>query len=99
MTGRTEEWKYGVVDLTQDTSTTVSDIGAVVRGVYVNEDLSAHPVEIKDGSDTVFIVKASLSAGSFVDLIGTVFDSSVVVDPDDSATGNITVLYRRLGPY
>lgn len=84
----------------QDTSangpTTIHDGPAVVFGVYVNTVLSAHTVVLKDGTVAKITLPAGLAAGSTVDLYGAQFATSLVIDPDDSSTGNVTVFYRPL---
>lgn len=90
-----EEWKYTAVD-TSVNSTTVSSKPALVVGVYVNTVLSAHTVIIKDGTTPVLTIQASLAAGTMLDIPPTRFETSLVVDPDDSSTGNVTVFWRDL---
>ena len=84
----------------QDTSgngpTTIHDGPAVVFGVYVNTVLSAHTVVFKDGTVAKLTLPASLAAGSERCFYGARFDTSLVIDPDDSSTGNVTVFYRPL---
>ena len=89
------EYKYGVVD-TSVNSTTVSTKPALLKAVYVNTVLSAHTVVIKDDTTAVFTLPASSSAGDKFDFEDTRFETSLVVDPDDSSTGNITLMYRDL---
>ena len=91
------EYKYGVVDVA-DNSTTVSTKPALLVGVYVNTVLSAHACPILDGAVSVITLKASLAAGTMLDFPPTRFETSLVVDPDDSATGNITLFYKDLRP-
>lgn len=86
---------YGVVDVA-DNSTTVLDGPCKVYGIYVNTNLSANALPIKDGSTTVATLPASAGAGDFFDLFGVTFENSLVVDPDDAATGNISVIYEAL---
>jgi hypothetical protein len=64
--------------------------------VYVNTVLSAHTVLLVDGSTTVVTVPASLAAGSSILYPGIRFETSLVIDPDNSSTGNLTVAYRPL---
>lgn len=90
-----KETKYAVVNVADD-STTVFTGRVEVVGVVVNTALSAHALPIKDGTTTVFTLPASAAAGSSYNLHGTVFNTSLVVDPDDLATGNVTVVYRVL---
>lgn len=90
-------WRYGVVDLANDVST-ISPVSVAVKGYYVNEALSAHACNINDGADTAFIIPASTVAGTLVEFTsvdGIIFENSLIIDPDNSATGNITVIYRE----
>lgn len=85
-----------VVDTSTD-STIVTDAPAVLLGIYVNTALSAHTVVIKDNTTAKFTLPASLAAGTNITFPHPVaFATSLVVDPDDSSTGNITVLWRAL---
>ncbi len=93
--GRSDAWKYAIVDVAAD-STTVCSGPCRVRAVIVNTALSAHALPIKDGSTTVFTLPASAAALATYELFGMVFESSLIVDPNDAATGNITVLYDPL---
>lgn len=89
------EYLYAVVDVADD-STTVYNGPAVLAGVYVNTGLSAHALPIADGSTTVVTIPASASAGAMYTFPGIKFATSLVVDPNDSATGSVTVVYRPL---
>jgi len=88
------EYKYAVVD-TADNSTTVSAKPSLVVGYHINTALSAHTVVLKDGTNPVITIAASAAVG-MVDIPPTQFETSLVVDPNDSSTGNITVFYRDL---
>ena len=87
------EFDTDVVDLS-DNSTTVYGGRALLRSVYVNTTLSAQPVLITDGSATVFTIPASTAAGTTMLFGDTHFKTSLMVNPDDSATGSITVTYK-----
>ena len=89
------EYKYGVVD-TSTNSTTVSSKPALLKAVYINTVLSNHTVVIKDDTTAVFTIPAGACAGNKYDFEDTQFFTSLVVDPDDSSTGNITLIYRDL---
>ena len=65
-------------------------------GVYVNTVLSAHTCPITDGATTVITLPASWAAGSMQSFPGIRFETSLIVDPNDAGTGNITVAYRPL---
>jgi len=87
---------YAVVDVS-DNSTTVVDGPAILYGVHVNTALSAHALPIKDGSVSVVSLAASSAIGVNVDLgEGIIFETSLIVDPNDAATGSITVTYEVL---
>jgi len=89
---------YQVVDLSVDAGVTIPG-PVLLKGVYVNTVLSAHTVAIKDGATTVFTLQASLAAGSeknFGSRDGVEFLNGIVVTPDTSSTGNITIAYRPL---
>lgn len=83
------------VDTATD-STTVYNGPAVLQYAYVNTVLSAHTVLLVDGSTTKLTLPASMAAGSSPNIAGTMFRASLVVDPDNSSTGNITVCFRPL---
>lgn len=83
------------VDTSSD-STTVYNGPAILLGVYVNTVLSAHTVVIQDNSTAKVTLPASLGAGTNLAFPGVRFETSLVVNPDDSSTGNITIFYRPL---
>lgn len=89
------ECLYKVVDVSND-STTVYNGPALLYGVYVNTALSAHVLPIVDGSTTVVSLAASAAAGTNVTFPGIRFETSLIVDPNDSATGSVTVAYLPL---
>lgn len=90
------EWKKAVVDLA-DNSTTISSLPCLVKGVYINTQISSHVCDIKDGSDVAYKIPASATAANRYDFGPTRFETSLVIDPNDAATGNITVEYVILG--
>lgn len=81
-----------VVDVAVD-STTVSSGPARLWKVYVNTVLSAHTCPIESGGTALFTLPASLAAGTMLDFGGVLFPSTLVVNPNDAATGNITVVW------
>ena len=92
-----ENWTAGVVNLT-DNITTVATSPVIVRGYHVNTTLSAHPCNIKDGANTIFIIPASTTAGTVVEFAsdeGVIFSTNLIIDPDDAASGNITLLFKE----
>lgn len=95
-----DEWTYTSVDLSAN-STTVSAVPAIIGKVWVNTVLSAHACPIKDGSTTVFSLPASApatisDATAYAFAAGTRFETSLIVDPDDAATGTIVVQWRPI---
>jgi hypothetical protein len=92
-----EQNDYSVVDVA-DNSTTVYTGACTINGVYINTVLSAHALPIKDGTVTVVTIPASAAAGTHYPLPGIKFTTSLVVDPDDSATGGVVVAYRPVNP-
>lgn len=91
------ECDYAVVSVNDDT-TTVFTGPCILYGIYVNTVLSAQALPIKDGATTVVTVVASAAAGTSILYPGIRFNTSLVVDPNDAATGSITVAYRRVNP-
>ena len=92
-----KEWKYASVDLSTDI-TTIEAVPCLVKGAIVTTALSAHACPVKDSTTTVWAFPASAQIGDSIDGTdnGVRFETSLIVDPDDSATGNITITYRRL---
>lgn len=89
------EWLYAVVDVANNT-TTVYDGPAILHGVYVNTGLSAHALPITDAAVTVVTIPASAAAGAIYHPFDLRFETSLIVDPNDAATGSITVAYRPI---
>lgn len=86
-----------VVDVSVDSTTVVSG-PAILVGVIVNTALSAHALPIESGGTALVTLPASAAAGSvymFGD--GIIFPSTLVVNPNDAATGNVTVLWKAMG--
>jgi len=88
---------YAVVPIADDT-TTVYTGPVMLHGVYINTVLSAQVLPIKDGATTVITIPASAAAGSHYPIPGIRFETSLIVDPDNAATGNVTVAYRPVNP-
>ena len=80
-----------------DNSTTVHTGRCYLYGIYVNTVLSAHTLPIVDGSTTLVTLPASAAAGSHYAFPGILFSTSLIVDPNDAATGNITIAYMPAG--
>lgn len=84
--------QYAVVDLSTDL-TTVYNGPCIVVGAQVQVALSAHACPIKDGGTTVFSIPASAAAAATYDYMNANFLTSLVVDPDNSGTGTIAIMY------
>jgi heme/copper-type cytochrome/quinol oxidase subunit 1 len=81
-----------------DNATTVYNGPCIVYGIFVNTVLSAHACPILDGTTTVLTLPASLAAGTNIPLPGIRFNTSLIVDPNDAATGGIVIAYRPVNP-
>jgi len=92
-----EESEYAVVSVT-DNTTTVFDGPCILTGVYVNTILSAHVLPITDGATTVVSLVASAAAGTSIAYPSIRFNTSLIVNPNDSGDGSITVTFRRVNP-
>lgn len=86
------ETLYSVVNLTTNSATVCSGPCLLV-GVSTQTAISAHNCPIKDGSTTVIQVPASAPMGNWYEGGYARFETSLVVDPDDSASGTIVVFY------
>lgn len=84
----------GQVDLSDDT-TNVHDGAAILHGVFVHTAMSAQACPIEDGSGgTDWIsIPASTGAGTWIECGGVHYSTGLFVNPDDSATGKITLVY------
>ncbi|HEV7607063.1 MAG TPA: hypothetical protein VGO61_06990 [Steroidobacteraceae bacterium] len=93
-----DEWNYAIVDLATDAAATVSGgVPAVLGGIYVDAALSAHACPVLDGAAPVFNLPASLAAGTWIDQCrGMRFETSLVVNSNDAATGTIVVMWRPI---
>lgn len=90
------ECEYAQVNTATD-STTVVDGPCIYYGYSVTTALSAHTVIIQDNATAIDGIAASAAVGSshFIPN-GIRCATSLVVNPDDSSTGNIAVYFRRL---
>lgn len=89
------ECEYLVVDVA-DNSTTVFNGPCILYSIYVNTVLSAHALPIEDDTTAIYTLIASAAAGTNILFPGTRFLTSMVVNPDDAATGNITISFRKV---
>ena len=88
---------YAVVSVA-DNTTTVYTGPCMLYGIYVNTILSAHALPIQDGSTTVVSLVASAAVGTSIQYPGIKFSTSLIVNPDDAATGDVVVAYRPVNP-
>jgi len=87
------EWLYSSVDLT-DNSTVVYTGRCMLRSLIVAADISAHDVVVEDTGTTVAGIAASSAAGTVVDCGDLLCLTGITVDPNDAATGTVTVVYK-----
>lgn len=90
-----QECLYSAQD-TSNNSTTIYNAPCIYLGAVVTTALSAHVVLIKDGSNVIDAFPASAAIGTNHDFGGVRCETSLVIDPDDSSTGNMTVFYKPL---
>lgn len=92
----TAECDYMVVDVA-DNSTTVYTGPCLYFGATVTTVLSAHALPVLDGSATIDSFAASSAVGTaHIFLHGVRCATGIVIDPNDAATGNVTVFYRPI---
>ena len=84
---------YKVIDTSDNTNTALNAPG-YIYGVSINTTLSAHTVVIKDATAALLTIPASTAAGTNFQLFGVYCATSIIVDPDDSSTGSLTIFYR-----
>ena len=90
-------WTPKVLELS-DGDATISPVGVVVWGVYVNITMQATICHIRNGATEVFAIPASTSAGTsicFAGGDGVLFDTNLTIEPHGASAGNITVMYRN----
>ena len=77
-----------------DDSTTVSAAPALLYGIFVNTALSAQALPIKDNTTTILSLAASAAVGTnYWFEKGIPFDASLIVDPDNSGSGSVTLVW------
>lgn len=89
------KFQAAAVDLSTD-ATTVSTVNSLLRGIHVQVTTSGQACPIKNGSggSTLFSVPATAIAGNWYEAGDMRFPDGIYVDPDNSATGTITVVYK-----
>lgn len=90
-------FRPAIVDLSTD-STTITDEPALLRGVFIQTANSAQACPIKNGASgsTTFTIPASAAGGVWFECGDTRMESGITVDPDNSATGTVTVVWKPL---
>jgi hypothetical protein len=92
------ECDYSVVSVAAN-STTVYTGPCIYYGACVTTVLSAHALPILDGSNTIDSFAASSAVGTYHGFNhGVRCATGILVDPNDAATGDITVFYRPINP-
>jgi hypothetical protein len=90
------ECDYAVVDVSNN-STTVYTGPCIYYGATVTTVLSAHDLPIQDGTSPIDALPASAAVGTSHNFAsGIRCNTSLVVDPNDAATGSVTVYYRPI---
>ena len=87
---------FGVQKLAVDLSANSTAVYAgpcILVGMVCANDISAHDVLVLDGAATVAGAAASSPAGTSIDCFDMPIDTSLTVDPNDSATGILTVMF------
>tara|TARA_R110000744_G_scaffold377344_1_gene492258 strand:+ start:94 stop:396 length:303 start_codon:yes stop_codon:yes gene_type:complete len=90
-----EKTNWTAVNAATD-STIVAAGPCVLVGLFVNTVLSAHTVVIQDNATPIVTLPASTAAGTYYQFDNLVCNHSLVMNPNDSSTGNVTVMYKDL---
>ena len=90
------ECLMSVQNVATDGPTTIHDGPALLFGVYVNTSIATATVVLADATTAMITLPVSLAAGVSVNCYGARFETSLIIDPGDTATGNVTVFYRPL---
>lgn len=77
-----------------DNETVITAKPAKLVAALVNTALSAHAVLIKSGSTTIASIPASAAVGASYNFYGAECPAGITVDPDDAATGSISLLWE-----
>ncbi len=90
------ECQYTIVDVA-DNSTTVFTGPCVLYGLTVTTILTAQVLPVQDGATNVIAaLPASAAVGTTTQYAGIRCDTSLIVNPDDAATGRVTVIWRKV---
>lgn len=86
-------WLSFKLNLTTD-SQVIYNGPCVLKAIHINTTISAHAVDINNGGTGVFKIPASATQGTRFDFDETEFLTNLTIDPDNSATGIIVVVYK-----
>ncbi len=89
------ECEYTVVDLDDDT-TTVFTGPCILFGLTVTTALTAQVLPVLDGAVNIAGLPASAAVGTTTQYAGIRCNTSLIVDPDNAATGRVTVIWRKV---
>lgn len=94
-----QEFYANRVDLSVDAGKIITSRRSILRGIYVNVVMNAFAVDIMEvtSGSVVFIIPASVPAGSWIPLGDVTFKQGIKILPNASSTGNITVIYKQMG--
>jgi len=76
--------------------TTIHEGPALLLGVFVNTSIATGNVVLADGATAKVTLPIGLAAGVSVNCYGARFETSLIIDPADNSTGDVTVFYRPL---
>ncbi len=94
MGGIVDNWYYAIVDLSND-QTVIHTGRAYLGNIWVRTALSAHDCPIQDDTEAIVTVPSGSAANTAITYAkDTLFRTSLVVDPNDAATGEIIVQWR-----
>src|SRR5688572_15492640 len=90
------ECLYSAVDAANNT-TTVYNGPCIYYGATITTAISAQVLQIFDNATPIDAFAASAAAGTSHNFgTGVRCETSLIVNPDDAATGNLTVYYKPL---
>jgi hypothetical protein len=83
------------IDLSNNASTTVWPGPALLLGIWVEATIGTASITIDDNATSRLAVPVAIPIGVHR-LPGVIFETSLVVNPQDSSTGQIRLLYKPL---
>lgn len=100
--GTSNEYGVGVPECNgfiwahDDGDTQITEVPALVFGVYCNTGMTGAGTTLRDGttaSGDALVVLPALSQGDYLPLPGVKFNTGIFID-DSSSAGNITIFWR-----